>query len=802
MGFRTKFALALGVASAALTFGAAAHAQEASEQEVTTAQDIVVLGNIQYRNRVEGAPPVLEYDTEYFQRFEPLTVGDALKRVPSVAFLSDVLESDGVRLRGLDPAYTQILINGEQVPGSGDSSGAFGNGADGSFFVDRIPAELIDRVEIVRSQSANRSGDAVAGAINIILRDAYNLDGGYIRGGVMNWQNDGNWGETLGGVWGGEVGGGRLLIGANMQDRHNPKDKLSLRYEEPGGLLTDIEDQTDVRDGTDYSANFSYERDVAGGELELSGFYVHTDRFAEEDSIEYENEPEDPTFTQNDLRDPANLVSLNANNVDTDQDSYSLNGRYRFDMAGGRTRIALGYARFENNEFEFEDEAAYDFGLANFDEYESEITFTDLTDTETSLKLEHERELGEGLTLEFGVHFQNKERENLVRAADADFGPGDPEIVGGLPFDGSLVDRGDLEAVDGGDNTIERRRIDPYVMLTGDLGAIDWEAGLRYETTEVTVDDRTEGTSNETSYEVLLPSAHVSWNLTDNDRLLFSVARTMRNPSFTFLSPATLEGELGDNDFIGDPSINPETAWGLDVGYERRLGRTGIVGVNFFYRDVTDLIELYNTGAPSDAYCGDFEDDTGFTCDDVADGVPGADADYDPDSFVFSARNTGDGKVWGIEFDLSTSLSVIGWDDTGVFLNYSWLDSEVEDELGDRRFNSQAESIFNVGFIQDLPSWNSSFGVTYRDQGPAFSRVVAEEVRTEYGADLEMFVEHRFGESFTVRLTGSNLLDESKDEIFDKFDTLADQLDRDYDEYEVESESAGPVFQLVGRYAF
>lgn len=802
MGFRTKFALALGVASAALTLGAGAQAQQASEQEVTTAQDIVVLGNIQYRNRVEGAPPVLEYDTEYFQRFEPLTVGDALKRVPSVAFLSDVLESDGVRLRGLDPAYTQILINGEQVPGSGDSSGAFGNGADGSFFVDRIPAELIDRVEIVRSQSANRSGDALAGAINIILRDAYNLDGGYIRAGVMNWQNDGNWGETLGAVWGGEVGGGRLLIGANMQDRHNPKDKLSLRYDEPGGVLTDIEDQTDVRDGTDYSANFSYERDVAGGELELSGFYVHTDRFAEEDSLEYENEPEDPTFTQNDLRDPANLVSVNANNVDTDQDSYSLNGRYRFDMAGGRTRIALGYARFENNEFEFEDEAAYDFGLANFDEYESEITFTDLTDTETSLKLEHERELGEGLTLEFGIHFQNKERENLVRAADVGFDPGDPEIAGGLPFDGSLVDRGDLEAVDGGDNTIERRRIDPYVMLTGDLGAIDWEAGLRYETTEVTVDDRTEGTSDEASYEVLLPSAHISWNLTENDRLLFSVARTMRNPSFTFLSPATLEGELGDNDFIGDPSIDPETAWGLDVGYERRLGRTGIVGVNFFYRDVSDLIELYNTGAPSDAYCEDFEDDTGFTCDDVADGVPGAADDYDPDSFVFSARNTGDGRVWGIEFDLSTSLSAIGLEDTGVFVNYSWLDSEVEDELGERRFNSQAESIFNVGFIQDLPRWNSSFGVTYRDQGPAFSRVVAEEVRTEYGADLEMFIEHRFGENFTVRLTGSNLLDESKDEIFDKFDTLADQLDRDYDEYEVESESAGPVFQLVGRYAF
>ena len=101
--------------------------------------------------------------SEYFQRFEPLTAGDALKRVPSVTFLSDVIESDGARLRGLDPGYTQILINGEKVPGTN---------ADRSFFLDRIPAELIEQVEIVRSSSARRTGDAVAGTLNIVLRDA------------------------------------------------------------------------------------------------------------------------------------------------------------------------------------------------------------------------------------------------------------------------------------------------------------------------------------------------------------------------------------------------------------------------------------------------------------------------------------------------------------------------------------------------------------------------------------------------------------------------------------------------------
>jgi outer membrane receptor protein involved in Fe transport len=767
MGMRKRIALLMG-ATLALG-GQAAFAQEADDNAVTTAGDIVVLGRIEYRNRVEGAAPVLEYGAEYFQRFEPLTVGDALERVPSVAFLSDVLESDGVRLRGLDPAYTQILINGEQVPGAGDSSGAFGNGADGAFFVDRIPAELIDRVELVRSQSANRSGDALAGAINIVLRDAYTLDGGYVRAGVMYWENDGNWGETLGGVWGGEVGGGRLLIGANMQDRHNPKDKLSLRYGAPGDPLDNSEVQTDVRDGTDYSANFSYDREFGNVETRIDGFYVRTDRFQDEDSTEYAGGVVAPT----------NIQTINNNDVDIEQESFSLNGRVGFEMLGGETSVRLGYANFTNDAYEFEDEMEFLRDVTPYpegDRFTRDSSLTNIDDTEFRVKIEHQRDLGFA-QLEFGLHYEDKERENLVQET--------PRIrfnlAGGTVVTGSAPDAGLIPAfgafapVPGGDNTITRERLDPYVMVSGDLGAVDWEAGVRYETTEVTIEDRTTATSTDSSYEILLPSAHLSWNLTEQDRVLVSAARTVRNPSFSFLSPALLEEELGDSDFQGNPDIEPETAWGFDIGYERRLGRTGVVGINYFYREVSDLIEVYNTAVEGS-------------------GGPG--------TFVYSARNTGDGTVWGLELDLSTSLGGLGLEDTGVFLNYSWLDSEVDDGLGTRRFNDQAESVFNVGFIQDLPSINSSFGVSYRDQGSAFSRVIAEEVTTEYGADLEFFIEHRFGDNFTVRFTGSNLLNESKDEIFDKFENVGDQIARSYDEFEVETESAGPVFQVVGRYAF
>ena len=115
-------------------------------QNVTQVEEVIVTGQIAFRNRTEDENPILSYDLDYFQRFEPVSVGEMLKRVPGVTFTSDVLEFDGVSMRGLPPGYTNVLINGRRAPGGED---------DGSFFVDRIPAELVERIEIIRSPRAD-----------------------------------------------------------------------------------------------------------------------------------------------------------------------------------------------------------------------------------------------------------------------------------------------------------------------------------------------------------------------------------------------------------------------------------------------------------------------------------------------------------------------------------------------------------------------------------------------------------------------------------------------------------------------
>ncbi|NML05994.1 TonB-dependent receptor [Sphingomonas sp. G-3-2-10] len=773
-----KLLLTAGIGSLALGLATTAAAQPApvdqpaadeGDQDIQTSSDIVVQGGIGFRNRSDTTVPTLVYDTDYFQRFEPLTAGDALKRVPSVTFLSDVIESDGARLRGMDPGYTQILINGDRVPGSQ---------ADRSFFLDRIPAELISRVEIVRSNSARRTGDAMAGTLNIVLRDGFQLDGGYVRLGGLRF-DDGELKPSVGLVYGGEFAGGRLLLGGNIQGRYNPKQKTSLRYSDSPennsnyatANFVDREDQSDTRDGMDYAFNATWGIEFGGTKLEVGGFYVQTTRTESERSFEY-NRPTGtpgPVSGANSLN--PGLLTDNANINRIDQENFNVTAKVKQDWSLGETTLKLGYAVFSDNQNETEDEIDFNRATPRFT---SDLTYTRVMSNEFSASLDHEVDLGKDMNLVLGGFWQDKKFDTDVRTVRQRFNLTNPLRATWNQFSQDprslLTIPHNLGAPTGGFDVVKEGRRDVFALVEGENGIVSWEAGVRYEHTSVAITGLADR-----DYGIFLPSASAKIQLTASDRITLSGARTVRRPRLDYLTNVTLEEELGDNDLAGNPNLRPESAWGADLGYEHRIGNTGVVGVNFFYRSVTDLIEMANTGAQGSAGSG---------------------------TFVYQPRNTGNGNVYGVEFDLSTDLRFIGMKNTGVFGNFSYLESDIDDAFGARRFNGQSKYVFNVGFIQNLPTVGSAFGVTYRKQGSAYDRTIGEEVNTTYGADLEVFVEKRFGKNFTIRAVGSNLLDGTKDEVFNKFTTAADQTGRNFDEYEVESERAGPVFQVIARMAF
>lgn len=133
----------------------AAHAQQAPTVTAVV-PTVVVTGNAgSYDARRDDTAAKIVVNSEELARYGDASVADALKRVPGVTVISTGRGAD-IRLRGLGNGYTQILLNGERAP-VGSS-------------VDSLNPAQVERVEIIRSATAEFSTEAVAGTINIVLR--------------------------------------------------------------------------------------------------------------------------------------------------------------------------------------------------------------------------------------------------------------------------------------------------------------------------------------------------------------------------------------------------------------------------------------------------------------------------------------------------------------------------------------------------------------------------------------------------------------------------------------------------------
>jgi outer membrane cobalamin receptor len=224
-----------------------------------------------------------------------------------VAFTSDIGESDSPQLRGLGQGYTQVLVNGRPIPGAGN---------DRTVFVDRIPAEIIDRIEIVRSPTADMDSQGIGGTINIILKDGTSLPPGIIaRAATLYFPDTETWKGSGAVSWSGrnqaETVAWSLTVDA--QQRYNPKltrqevfdddvpgfesstNGLDLfrPFDRNGSIAVERQEELDTRRSFDLSLNGDITFQLGEqSKMRFDGFYIRTRRTDTEQTINLER-PED-----------------------------------------------------------------------------------------------------------------------------------------------------------------------------------------------------------------------------------------------------------------------------------------------------------------------------------------------------------------------------------------------------------------------------------------------------------------------------------------------------------------------------
>ena len=92
------------------------------------------------------------YGREELDRYGDTNALDVMRRLPGVN-----VDTGGPRMRGLGAGYTQILINGDPAPPG--------------FNLDQLSPSQIERIEVIKASTAEQSSQAVAGSINVILKE-------------------------------------------------------------------------------------------------------------------------------------------------------------------------------------------------------------------------------------------------------------------------------------------------------------------------------------------------------------------------------------------------------------------------------------------------------------------------------------------------------------------------------------------------------------------------------------------------------------------------------------------------------
>lgn len=768
----------------------------AAKEKAVDLKTLVVTGNIGYRSHVDIPAPVLVYDQQFFAKFEPVSVGDQLRRVPGVAFVGDIGESVAPEMRGLGNGYTQILINGRSVPGIGN---------DRSVAVDRIPAEIIDRIEIIRSPSADFDSQGVGGTINIILKDGASLPPGVILRVGETWdKKTGRFRPNAAVSWSGGNDAKTLFYSLTLDAQKRFNEKHAIQEVVDGNTVgfadevarggdgknlqswNDIsksraasrEEQGDVRESKDLSFNGDVTwllSDVTS--LRMDAFALKTRRTEYEDTRTYEG---DGSVGGLDLANP----ELKFETTPIDEDSYGLSALFNTSFNEQTDFEAyLGRNSTKGSEVKhyFKDTPTTKDKIkgtsADDKNWQGDMSITRrMPDLAKSMGID-------GVSVKAGVQIKNKDRV----------------------FTSTQLSGLSKTKQKGSDGRFDYKedRFDTFVTADWNLNsAVTLTTGVRGEKTRTKQNYLTTESTNGVvgkqeighadSHEFMLnPTAHMQWRLTDADQLRFSVARTVRRPSVEQLVPSVTLESPGDWDVtVGNPDLKMEHSIGFDLGYEHNIGRNGVVGVNVFQRNISDLIGLVRTTRPM------------------------TDIGLDPDDFpggLFSFQNIGSAKVRGIEFDMSTPLTSLGMPNTGIFGNYTRLFSKRLNPITDRNttIDDQPSFVYNVGVTQDIPAWKASFGASYQKQGPAYQHNSPGELQsTTYGGNLEVFLEKRLGKAVVLRLTGTNLLDSCSAQLERDFagddaaEMMANNKAYNVDFMELERECSSPRWSLTLRAVF
>jgi len=463
-------------------------------------------------------------------------VADVLDNVPSVSV--DV--EGNVSLRGNE--NVRILIDGKP------SSLV---GLDGTSALRQLPADAIERIEVITSPSARYDAEGTAGILNIILRK------GKITGfnGAIN--------PTIGDPSQYGISTNlnyrtkkyNIFTNSGYSYRNGPGNGVnnSTYFDNSGavtGYLNEVRNNNRLRKGFNTSFGLEY---YLNDSSSILGNIVYRNSDGDNTSI---NSVEifDASYNLTDSR------IRNENEIsDSKSTQFSINYTNRLNDTGKKLTIDLQYSKSDQNEV----------GTINQDNAFVEDNTTIQNSTRKLVQIDYVYPFGEGSQLEVGYksNFENR---------DSDYKVNNPTINPQFDPSNNLDFEQNIHAL----YTQYGRRFDKFSYLLG----------LRGELSDIKINLLTTSENFDKKYSQLFPTVNLGYEISEDQSITVGFSKRLRRPRSWFLNP--FESRTSEtNIFKGNVDLNPTFTSSYDVGYLKKWKKL-TVNSSIYFRHSTGVFQF------------------------------------------------------------------------------------------------------------------------------------------------------------------------------------------------------------------
>ena len=628
--------------------------------------------------KAEIPEEVVSYSADFFQRYQPNSALDMVLRVPGFQI------DDGDNKRGFGAASGNILINDRYPSAKQDQA---------SRILERIPASQVERIDLIRGQVRGIDLRAKSAVVSVMLRDDIPATARWearLRKNFAHSPLTVRTSVSLSDTWRSIEYNAGLVYRRFRSGEEGIEDIF-----DSSGLLLEARDEDTFRRGDSGFANLNML--TWFGET-LINVNAQIGIFEAEDTLDSVTSNDAPGLQSDDF-----FVD------DTDEVEFEVGAdaerRLSQDLLG---KAVLLYFREDEDLSSSQNRFASDGSLEL-----TRVADSNVVQSEAIVRFEFDWTGWQDHAVKFDIEAaRNVIDGELVQIVDMGMGPVEVPVPGA-------------------NTRVEEDRIEFLLIDTWFRNVFEIDYGLGGETSTIR---QTGDATNKRSFTFLKPTFSVAYSPTQRRQTRVRIAREVSQLRFEDFVSSTV---FQDDDLaLGNPDLEPESTWVVELSEERRFGELGVIKATLFHDWISDVEDLLPLNS-------DFE-------------VPG---------------NIGAGKRWGLQFEATLSLEALGLTGARLDIEARIQDSDVTDPVtGDDRelsglgnvgkplaLDDENRYAFAVDFRQDFERERFAWGWDVRKRDNRIAYRVNELVEYEDGTEFNVFAETTRWWGLKIRLAAQNL---------------------------------------------